>query len=255
MIVSRGHVNAEAAGSDWFRSQRRFRMSQTGKIPENQMNSRGIHQLVEGVHYFNHLGRRQHLDLFRDLKQAQNPQACFITCSDSRILPDLITSSDPGDLFTVRNVGNLIPCYGTDNNGELAAVEYAVSELGIQDIIVCGHTGCGAMKALLSREAPRHPAHLNSVRHWLRHADSTAEIVRTYYSHLTGDDLLQVAAEENVLVQLEHLRTLPVVAARIPTGRVRLHGWMYRIDTGEVFHYDSDAGQFILFRDRDRGEL
>ena len=214
----------------------------------------GIHELVEGVHYFNNVGRKQHLQLFQELRSTQKPQACFITCADSRILPSLITNSEPGDLFTVRNVGNLVPCYGTGNNGELAAVEYAIQELGVQEIIVCGHTECGAMKALLSHKPDDHPQRLSSVRHWLRHADSTAEIVRTHYAHLSGEELLQVAAEENVLVQLEHLRTLPVIAARVSTGKVRLHGWMYRIETSEVYCYDGDAGQFILFRDPDWGE-
>lgn len=206
-------------------------------------------QLVEGVHFFNNIGRKQHLQLFDRLKHRQEPEACFITCADSRILPHLITRSNPGELFIVRNVGNLIPCYGTGNNGELAAVEYAIVELQIEDIIVCGHTGCGAMRAVVAPDTPGVRPTLPSVRQWLRHADATAEIMRTYYSELSGEELIQVAAEENVLVQLEHLRTLPVIAARASSGQVRLHGWMYKIETGEVFHYDGERGQFVRFGD------
>jgi carbonic anhydrase len=202
-----------------------------------------MQQLVEGVHYFQNIGFRQHEKLFAKLKQGQRPEACFITCADSRIVTSLITNSRPGQLFIVRNVGNIVPCYGTSNNGELAAVEYAITALGIEHIIVCGHTGCGAMKQLVDPPGPGTP----SVMAWLRHADATAEIIREHYQHLKGEALVNAAAEENVLVQLEHLRTLPVVASRISSGKVHLHGWMYKLATGEVFAYDSQVGQFVKF--------
>jgi carbonic anhydrase len=204
-----------------------------------------MEQLVRGVHYFCDIGFRQREALFRRLKDGQHPEACFITCADSRIDPNLITNSEPGQLFIVRNVGNIIPCYGTVNNGELAAVEFAVVALGVEDIIICGHTGCGAMKALLNPQPPSEPSAIPSVRTWLAHADATREIVRAHYTHLDDEAQVTAAAEENVLVQLDHLWTLPVVAARVSTGRLRLHGWMYKIDTGEVFTYDSDVGQFL----------
>ena len=172
--------------------------------------------LVNGVHYFQNVGFQQHRHLFERLAKGQKPVACFITCSDSRIDPNLITNADPGQLFIVRNIGNLVPCYGTVNNGELAAVEFAVTELGIRDIIVCGHTSCGAMKSLLKPETLRG---VPSVQEWLRHADATAAIIRDHYSHLSGQALLTATAEENVLVQLEHLRTSPPVAARLARGR------------------------------------
>ena len=144
----------------------------------------------------------------------------------------------------MRNVGNLVPCYGTSNNGELAAVEFAVTALGVKDIIVCGHTPCGAMKvASESAGTPHSPV----LQDWLRHADATAAIVRNHYSHCSVDALLTATAEENVLVQLEHLRTLPAVAARLAPGTLNLHGWMYKIETGEVFAYDSATKQFVKF--------
>ena len=197
--------------------------------------------LIEGVHYFQNVGFTQQKDLFERLASGQSPEACFITCSDSRIDPNLITNAKPGQLFIVRNAGNVIPCYGTSNNGELAAVEFAVAVLGVKDIIVCGHTHCGAIKGVLN---PESVASLPSLKGWLRHCDATAEIVKDHYGHLSGDELYTVAAEENVLVQLEHLRTLPIVASRVSRGLVNLHGWMYKIETGEVFAYDSHLGQF-----------
>ncbi|MHB0960979.1 MAG: carbonic anhydrase [Pirellulaceae bacterium] len=206
-----------------------------------------MQQLVQGVHYFQKIGFREREELFGRLQHGQQPEALLITCADSRIVPNLITNSEPGQLFIVRNVGNIVPCYGTSNNGELAAVEYAVVELGIEDVIVCGHTCCGAMQALVNSADATGPSRTPLVAHWLRHAEATLEIVREHYGHLEGQALINAAAEENVLVQVEHLRTLPVIAARISSGRVRLHAWMYKIDSGEVFYYESEVGQFVKF--------
>lgn len=200
-----------------------------------------MQKLIDGVHYFQNVGFAQQQELFERLAGGQSPEACFITCADSRIDPNLITNAKPGQLFIVRNAGNVIPCYGTSNNGELAAVEFAVAVLGVKDIIVCGHTHCGAMKGVLN---PDSLAALPTLKRWLSHCDSTAEIIKDHYSHLTGEDLTTAAAEENVLVQLEHLRTLPIVASRVSRGLIHLHGWMYKIETGEIFVYSSESGQF-----------
>jgi carbonic anhydrase len=210
-----------------------------------------MQNLVKGVHYFQNIGFQQQQQLFEQLAQGQTPEACFITCSDSRIDPNLITNSPPGGLFIVRNVGNLVPCYGTSNNGELAAVEYAVSALGVKHIIICGHTRCGAMRAVVEGGTAET---LPAVTSWLRHADSTAAIVREHYSHLQSNDLVTAAAQENVLVQLEHLRTLPVIAARVSRGQVVLHGWMYKIETGEIFAYDSAVHEFRPLLEVEAGE-
>jgi carbonic anhydrase len=203
-----------------------------------------MQKLVEGIHHFVSNEFAQQRDLFDRLAKAQSPQACFITCSDSRIDPNLITSTSPGDLFVVRNPGNIVPPIGTSNNGEASAVEYAVVALGVKDVIVCGHTGCGAMKGLLN---PKSLKELPLTRAWLKYAGATSQIVRENYSHLSGDDLITATAEENVLVQLEHLHTLPVIAARLGRGAIRLHAWMYKLATGQMFAYDSDERQFRAF--------
>jgi carbonic anhydrase len=200
-----------------------------------------MQSLVEGVHFFQNVGFPQQRELFARLAQGQKPEACFITCSDSRIDPNLITNARPGQLFIVRNVGNVVPCHGTSNNGELAAVEYAVRVLGIRDIIVCGHTHCGAMRGVLGID---NFDAISPVKDWLRHADATLAIIREHYTHLHGPDLVTATAEENVLVQLEHLRTFPIVAAGLIKGRLAVHGWMYKIETGEIFVYDAEQRQF-----------
>lgn len=203
-----------------------------------------MQSLVDGVHYFQTTGFQRQRELFERLAEGQHPEACFITCSDSRIVTSLITGAKPGQLFNVRNVGNLVPCYGTSNNGEMAAVEFAITALGVNHIIVCGHTNCGAMKGLLDPESLRD---MPATASWLRHAESTAAIIKENYSHLSGQELLTACAEENVLVQLEHLHSLPVIASRLSRGRIHLHGWMYKIETGQVFAFDSEARQFVPF--------
>ena len=159
-----------------------------------------MQQLVQGVHHFQKIGFREREELFARLQHGQEPEACLITCADSRIVPNLITNSEPGQRFIVRNVGNIVPCYGASNNDELAAVEDALVELGVEDVIVCGHTGCGAMQALVKSREASGPSRTPRVMNWLRHADATLEIGREHYGHLQGKALVNAAAEENVLV-------------------------------------------------------
>ena len=201
-----------------------------------------MQRLIQGIHQFQKRDFRPLKDLFEQLAKGQNPETLFITCSDSRIDPNLLTRSKPGDLFILRNAGNIVPPHGAANGGEGATIEFAVAGLGVRDVIVCGHSHCGAMKALLS---PEEVASLPAVSSWLSHAETTRRIVRDNYSHLDGDRLVTATVEENVLVQLENLRTLPSVASRLVRGDLHLHGWVYKIETGEVFAYDLESGQFV----------
>lgn len=201
-----------------------------------------MQQLIKGLHQFqeNYVAPRR--EFFKCMSEGQRPATLFITCSDSRVNPNLITQTEPGELFIVRNAGNIVPPYGAANGGEGAAIEYAVGALNVTDIIVCGHSHCGAMDALLDSNKT---ADLPQVAAWLLHAESTRRIIRENYTHLTGEMLLTAAVEENVLVQLESLRTHPMVAARLAAKKLRLHGWVYKIDTGEVFGYDPAQAQFL----------
>jgi carbonic anhydrase len=180
--------------------------------------------------------------LFSSLSKQQNPSVLFVTCSDSRIDPSLLTQTDPGDLFIIRNAGNLIPTYGAAIGGSTATIEYGVSVLQVKDIIVCGHTDCGAMKGLLD---PEKLQELPAVKAWLQHAETTVRIVKDHCAHLKGDELFAATIRENVLVQLDHLRTHPAVATRLRRGDLRLHGWVYSIGTGEVWVYDSEKKDFV----------
>lgn len=201
-----------------------------------------MQKLIQGIHKFQNEVFSSQIELFRKLEEGQSPQVLFITCSDSRINPNLITQTEPGDLFIIRNAGNIVPPYGNTSSGEMATIEFALDGLGVKDIIICGHSHCGAMKGLLR---PELVDKLPAMRSWLGNAEATKRIVFDHYKHLQGDGLLMAAIEENVLMQLEHLKTHPAVATKLSRGEVRLHGWVYKFETGMVFKYDAESEQFI----------
>jgi carbonic anhydrase len=205
---------------------------------------RAVQKLAHGVHRFRSQYFARNKALFEQLAEGQRPETLFITCSDSRVVPNLITSSSPGEMFIVRNVGNIVPAADRGVlGGVAAAIEYAVEMLEVDQIIVCGHTGCGAIDAILH---PERAEHLAYVSRWLRQASNIPDIVAERYAHL-GPAALQVAAvEENVLFQLENLRTYDFVASRLDSGKLVLGGWVFKIATGQVFGYDPDAEQFLL---------
>lgn len=201
-----------------------------------------MQKLIQGIHQFQKEAFGTLQSLFEELAGGQHPETLFITCADSRIDPNLLTQSKPGELFILRNAGNIVPPHGAGPGGEEATIEFAVAGVGVRDIIVCGHSHCGAMNALLN---PQAVSNMPSVSRWLTHAETTRRIMLDNYAHLEGPALLTATIEENVLVQLEHLRTLPVVASRILRGDLHLHGWVYKLETGEVFAYDPSSGQFV----------
>jgi carbonic anhydrase len=198
-------------------------------------------KLAEGVHRFRADYFNKHRELFHTLAvRGQRPETLFITCSDSRVDPNRITDSDPGELFIVRNIGNIVPSL-TLPGGTSAALEYAVEVLEVSNIVVCGHTHCGAMQALLD---PARVEGLAYVQRWLSQSLRLREIVNERYAHLEGMARWTAAAQENVLVQLENLREFPFVAKRLDAGTLHLSGWVFAIETGEVLAYDPATGQF-----------
>ncbi len=206
-----------------------------------------MQKLVAGIHAFqrDHFSRDR--KLFETLADGQNPLALFITCSDSRIDPNRLTQTQPGELFIQRTAGNIIPPYGAVFGGEAATIEYAVTALKIRDLILCGHSHCGAMAGLLNPESVEG---MPAVRAHLAHAEATRRIVAENYQHLRDPERrLTLTVEENVLVQLENLRTHPAVAAAVGRHELKLHGWVYKFETGEVFAYDPDKGQFLPIED------
>jgi carbonic anhydrase len=203
-----------------------------------------MQKLARGVHKFQANYFAKHKELFHQLATAgQQPETLFIACSDSRVVPHLITSAAPGELFILRNIGNVVPPYDPANAGAtMAALEYAVCVLKVASIIVCGHTQCGAMNAILNPDTLRE---LPYVSRWLRHTARLRDLMATRYTHLEGDARLTAAAEENVLVQLEHMRGYPFIARELEEGRLQMNGWVFKIATGEVFDFDPQREEFV----------
>lgn len=198
--------------------------------------------LLGGVHQFRTQVFEQEKDFFEKLAHGQSPSALVVSCSDSRVDPNLILQASPGDLFSLRNAGNLVPPFGASNGGEEASIEFAVVALGVKDIVVCGHSQCGAMKALLD---PDSAAGLPTVQSWLKHAETTRRIISENYRHLTGAALLEATIQEHVLVQIENLQTHPAVAAKLQRGELRLHAWVYQLETGSLLAFSSESETFV----------
>ncbi|MEO6938185.1 MAG: carbonic anhydrase [Collimonas sp.] len=197
--------------------------------------------IVEGVLKFQQDAFPGLSGLFKQLATTQNPSALFITCSDSRVVPELLTQQDPGDIFVIRNAGNIVPSYSSEPGGVTATVEYAVAVLGVTDIVVCGHSDCGAMTAISTCKCLDH---LPAVAGWLRHADS-AKVVNASRTHASPAARLSSMVRENVIAQLVNIKTHPSVALALEQGRLNLHGWVYDIETGSIVALDGASNTFV----------
>lgn len=205
----------------------------------NESAEEALKQIVDGFNRFRNEVYPAQQELFKQLAHEQIPRAMFITCADSRVAPELITQSAPGDLFVSRNVGNVVPPYGQMMGGVSTAIEFAVLALNVQHIIICGHSDCGAMKAVL---APETLDSLPTVKAWLRHAEVAKIVVEDNCD--CCDDKLSMMTEENVIAQLQHLATHPSVASRLARGELFIHGWVYDIETARIRAYDADTNEF-----------
>ena len=204
--------------------------------------SASIHDLILGYQRFRKDKFPERHNEFATLARKQSPQVLFVTCSDSRVVPDVIFQAQPGDLFVCRVIGNIVPPHGEPGGAVSSAVEYAVRVLQVNAIVVCGHSDCGAMKALMH---PELAAELPAVSAWLTYAARAKQIGAEHYSSLEESELLEALIEENVLAQIANLETHPVVASRLRTGDLKLYGWVYEIGTGEVLTYDAQQGRFV----------
>ncbi len=200
-------------------------------------------KLIRGLDKFRKTYVPEHQDLLEQLSHGQKPRVLFITCSDSRVDPNLITSTDIGELFVIRNAGNIVPPYGAANGGEGGTIEYAITALGIEQVIICGHSHCGAMKGLLKLNKLQ--ADMPLVYEWLQHAESTRRLVLENYSHQSGEELIETLVAENVLIQIENLKTYPMIRAKLHQGKLSIYGWIYEIETGEVLAYDSHTHAYL----------
>lgn len=186
-------------------------------------------------------------DLFEKLSKGQSPEALFITCSDSRIETAMITQTDPGELFICRNAGNIVPPHTTHTGGMTASIEFAVAALQVPHIVICGHTECGAMKGAMSPDGLDGLPH---VKEWLSYSKAAVDVVKELAPDASSDEQMQRLLQQNVILQLQHLKTHPSVATRLAKGDLMLHGWVYDIKTGDVNAYDEATNKFLPVDER-----
>ncbi|MCE0799138.1 carbonic anhydrase [Buttiauxella sp. S04-F03] len=201
--------------------------------------------VIDGFLRFQKEAFPQRSKLFKKLASNQNPKTLFISCSDSRLVPELVTQREPGELFVIRNAGNIVPPFGPEPGGVSASVEYAVMALGVRDIVVCGHSDCGAMTAVANCQCLDH---MPAVAHWLRYADA-AKAINEAEDHNSTQSRVDGMVHQNVIAQLGNLRTHPCVALALAKGNITLHGWVYDIESGCIEAFDSKCGKFISLSD------
>ncbi|AHI65267.1 carbonic anhydrase [Burkholderia thailandensis] len=200
-----------------------------------------MQDIIEGFLKFQRDAFAPRTALFQRLATGQQPRALFISCSDSRLVPELVTQREPGDLFVIRNAGNIVPSFGPEPGGVSASVEYAIAVLEVADVVVCGHSDCGAMRAIASCACLDH---LPAVRGWLRYADA-AKCVNDAREHASEQERVDSLVRENVVAQLANLNTHPSVRLALEQGRLALHGWVYDIETGSIDALDGATGRFV----------
>lgn len=205
-------------------------------------------KLLNGIVEFRKNVQESYRKTFGKLAIGQRPDCLFIACSDSRVVPNTFASTNPGDLFVIRNVGNLIPCCDTtgksqSDESEAAAIEFSVESLGVKNIVVCGHSECGAMQAALSgRSKVSHP----NLKSWLRHSDEALAKFKEGYtldSNLSPENQL---SQVNVLMQMENIKSYPVVQEKIKEGSLAVHGWWFDISHADVYAYEPELNRFVI---------
>ncbi len=189
----------------------------------------------------------QKREFFEKLSLGQSPEALFITCSDSRIETAMITQTDPGELFICRNAGNIVPPHTNNTGAMTASIEFAAAALKVPHIVVCGHTECGAMKGAMDLDALDKLPHM---KEWLSFSKAAVDIVGELGADLDDKQRMWMLLEQNVKLQLQHLKTHPTVATRLAKRDLQLHGWVYDIAFGEVHAYDEKSDTFLPVAER-----
>lgn len=205
-------------------------------------------KLIQGIVEFRKNVRPGYREAFGKLATGQSPDTLFIACSDSRVVPNTFASTNPGDLFVLRNVGNLIPCcdeHGASisDEAEAAAIEFSVVNLNVSHIVVCGHSECGAMRALVD---DRRKVTMPNLRRWLRHGDRALKRLKDGLSLDPSLHEVNQLSQLNVLLQMENVMTYPVVRERVAAGNLTVHGWWFDISQADVYFFEDQQKKFIL---------
>jgi carbonic anhydrase len=206
-------------------------------------------EYAQGNKFFKSYFKKNKESLLKLVRSGQSPKALFIGCSDSRVIPDLMIQSDPGDLFVIRNVGNFVPPYQPDEDFHATAsgIEYAVSILKVQEIIICGHTHCGACSSLY--EEIDDPSLIHTKK-WLELGKSAkTSAILSLGANAPRDDLLRLTEKLSIMKQIDNILTYPIVKKRFENGSLYIHGWYYDIETGNIDYYNADTYEFLPLKD------
>ena len=200
--------------------------------------------LIKGVREFSRVEYRNKKELFKKLKDSQSPHTLFIACSDSRVIPDLITKSLPGELFVVRNIANIVPYFRQADEylSTTSAIEYAVLILNVKNIVICGHSGCGGCKALVQETVPDKIAHVSK---WMQLAEKAKIRYEKAVKEKKVKETEGYLEKENVIEQINHLLTYPFVKERYENKKIKIYGWYYDIARGSVYNYDMEKKKFL----------
>ena len=207
-----------------------------------------IQEYAQGNNLFRSYFKKNKDSLLELVKNGQAPKALFIGCSDSRVIPDLMLQTNPGDLFVLRNVGNFVPPYkpDTDFHATASGIEYAVSVLGVKEIIICGHTHCGACASLYEDIDDDSLIH---TKKWLELGESAKTSAILSLGHdAPKEDLLRLTEKISIIKQIENILTYPNVKKRFEEESIHIHGWYYDIETGNIDYYDADTYEFAPLR-------
>jgi carbonic anhydrase len=214
---------------------------------------KNINSLIQGHFDFQNVKFKQNEQRFKDLvENGQSPKALFIGCSDSRVVPDVITGSLPGDLFVTRNIGNLVPPFKPDEeyHATAAVIEYAVTHLKVSDVIVCGHSHCGAISSLY-KEIPKDSKNIH-INKWLDLAEPAKKIAMMSHRQASLEDRLRYTEKISVLFQLQNLMSYPAVKEAVEAGELFIHAWYFDIETGEIECFDDDEYEYKLLSEKDK---
>lgn len=211
---------------------------------------KNMKKLIQGIVDFRKNLTEEHRNLFAKLALGQKPDALFIACSDSRVVPNLFASTNPGDVFVLRNMGNLIPpvSSSSQDNGTLATIEYSIFSLNVSDIIICGHSECGAIQALVQGLNNPCCPHLDS---WLQHGKESLNKVRKGFTINPSLSEHNQISQINVLQQMQHISSYPFIRNRLEKKQLRVHGWWFDIAQADVYCYEQDLNQFVLIDEKE----
>jgi len=208
-------------------------------------------KLIKGIVNFRKNHKNDYCDKFSQLSQRHEPDALFVACCDSRVVPNIFASSDPGDLFVLRNIGNIIPPYEEKNISDLSVhvtIEFALRILNVKDIIICGHSECGAMKAIINEKFNKFEISEHT-KSWLKYAQTSLDIFLQEKNDVTKIDTFNKLSQINVLQQLENLKTYPLVLQRINNNSLKIHGWWFDLSTAEVLYYKNSDKKFTVINE------